>query len=89
MLSDPYTQKEGNERMALKVFGAKCFGGKNVAHPSLRKRTPFKCPSCQGILYYLVAIITLSCIKFLQIIICGISDLRLMHNSAMYNYETK
>ena len=86
MLSDPYTQKEGNERMALKVFGAKCFGGKNVAHPSLRKRTPFKCPSCQGILYYLVVIITLSYIKFLQIIICGISDLRFICDT---NYETK
>ena len=86
MLSDPYTQKEGNERMALKVFGAKCFGGKNVAHPSLRKRTPFKCPSCQGILYYLVVIITLSCIKFLQIIIYGISNLRFICDT---NYKTK
>ena len=49
--------KEGNERMALS-FGAKRFGGKNLAH-LLRMRTPFKCPSCQGISCYLVIIVIL------------------------------
>ena len=40
----------------IRCFGGKQdFGGKNVLAHLLRKRNlPFKCPSCQGILFYLV-----------------------------------
>ena len=70
--------KEGNERMALS-FGAKRFGGKNLAH-LLRMRTPFKCPSCQGISCYLVIIVILyrfNSWKYLS-----------KKNSRYYNYAT-
>ena len=55
--------------VALKDLAGKDFGGKNVAHLLRQRNTPFKCPSCQGMLRYLCTNLTLKCLECCEVII--------------------